>query len=202
MRKSVLSIAVTAATLAMASAFLSSTPAGGETKTPASVALADANWGVLAAKPATPAAFIVNGRSGYCLGVPGSGTGGGALILRGHCAGNSAQAWYVRASVTTSGNRSGTLTWYQFRNGLSGKCLGVHDGSTAGGARLVQGNCGSTSDASQFWRFAPYGAARELVNMKSRLCAGIHASSLGSDANVAQDASSGSPAHAGLRAPR
>jgi hypothetical protein len=200
MRKSVRSIAIAAATLAMASAFLSTTPAGGETKTPASVALADANWAALAAKPA--AAFLVNGRSGYCLGVPGPGPGGGALILRGHCAGDSAQAWYVRASVTTSGSRSGTLTWYQFRNGLSGKCLGVHDGSTAGGAPLVQGDCGSTSDASQFWRLAPYGAAHELVNLKTRLCAGVRASSPGSGASVVQDGCSGSPAQAWLRAPR
>ena len=199
MRKSVLSIAIAAATLAMTSAFLSSTPAGGETKTPASVALADANWAALAAQPA---AFTVNGRPGYCLGAPGPGSGGGALILQGHCAGNSAQTWYVHASVTTSGNGSGTLTWYQFRNGLSGKCLGVHDGSTAGGAQVVQGTCGTTSDVSQFWRFAPYGAPRELVNLKSRLCAGIRAASLASDANVVQDGCSGGPAQAWFPAAR
>jgi hypothetical protein len=50
MRKSVLSLIIAGLTLAAASAFLSTTPADGETKTPASVALADANWGLLAAQ--------------------------------------------------------------------------------------------------------------------------------------------------------
>jgi hypothetical protein len=44
MRKSILSIAIAAATMAVASAFLSTTPAGGETKTPVSVILEEANW--------------------------------------------------------------------------------------------------------------------------------------------------------------
>lgn len=44
MRKSILSIAIAATTLAVASAFLSTTQAGGETKTPVSVILEEANW--------------------------------------------------------------------------------------------------------------------------------------------------------------
>jgi hypothetical protein len=101
MRKSVLPIAIAAATMAMASAFLSTTPAGGETKTLESVALADANWAVLG-KPAAP---VVNGASGYCLGVQGTAATAGALIAGRHCAGDPAQAWSVRASVTTAAGR-------------------------------------------------------------------------------------------------
>src|SRR6185437_1500181 len=104
MRKSVLPIAIAAATMAMASAFLSTTPAGGETKTLESVALADANWAVLG-KPAAP---VVNGASGYCLGVQGTAATAGALIAGRHCAGDPAQAWSVRASVTTAAGRAAT----------------------------------------------------------------------------------------------
>jgi hypothetical protein len=53
MRKSVLSLIIAGFTLAAASAFLSITPADGETKAPASVALADANWGLLATRSMT-----------------------------------------------------------------------------------------------------------------------------------------------------
>lgn len=60
MRKSFLSIAITATLLALASAFLSTTRAGGETKTPVSVILQEANW------PASMSAFT----PGNCA-VPG-----------------------------------------------------------------------------------------------------------------------------------
>lgn len=207
MRKSVLSIAIAAATMAMASAFMSTTPAGGETKTPESVALADANWAPVLGKPTTAAAPIVNGASGYCLGVQGVGvqgtaTAAGALIAGGHCAGDPAQAWSVRARVTTAAGRSATLTWSQFRNGRNGMCLGVRDGSTAAGARLVQARCGGTRSAAQFWRFAARGAAHELVNLKSQLCAGVRASSPASGPVIVQLACSGGPAQAWSRTPR
>ena len=195
MRKSVLPIAIAAATMAMASAFLSTTPAGGETKTLESVALADANWAVLG-KPAAP---VVNGASGYCLGVQGTAATAGALIAGRHCAGDPAQAWSVRASVTTAAGRAATLTWSQLRNGGSGMCLDVRGGAAAG-ARLVQARCGGTGDAAQFWRFVPRGAAHELVNRKSRLCAGIPASPPGSGAGAVLLACSGGPAQAWSRA--
>jgi hypothetical protein len=58
MRKSALTLAITAMTLALASALFSSTRADGETKTPASVILEHANWAparsVLQSSSATP----------------------------------------------------------------------------------------------------------------------------------------------------
>jgi hypothetical protein len=52
MRKSALSFIIAGATtLALASAFLSTTPAGGETKTPATVILDGANWGAAGIRP-------------------------------------------------------------------------------------------------------------------------------------------------------
>jgi hypothetical protein len=78
-------------------------------------------------------------------------------------------------------------------------CLDVRDGAAAG-ARLVQARCEGTGDAAQFWRFVPRGAARELVNRKSRLCAGIPASPPGSGAGAVLLACSGGPAQAWSRA--
>src|SRR3954453_16046326 len=64
----------------------------------------------------------------------------------GKCQGSSdhSQDWYAVNSTSIGG-----ATYYQYKNGRSGLCLGVHGGSSEAGAQIVQGKCGGTSDHSQ-----------------------------------------------------
>ena len=60
---------------------------------------------------------------------------------------DSSQRWYAVSSTVISGS-----TYYQYKNGRTGLCLGVHGGTQEAGAQIVEGKCSGTSDHSQFWR--------------------------------------------------
>ena len=67
----------------------------------------------------------------------------------GNCGSTSdtSQRWFAVNSTVISGS-----TYYQYKNGRTGLCLGVHGGTQEAGAQIVEGSCGGTSDNSQFWR--------------------------------------------------
>jgi hypothetical protein len=152
--------------------------------TPATVAAARAST----PGPRTPSGYVIhNGESGECVGVHGGGTANGLVIVVGRCTSDASQYWQAIATTTI-----GHETYHQFRNAHSGLCLGVH-GSSSGGAALVQGPCGGTSDHSQFWRNAYLGKTKfyNFVNGHSGLCMGIEHSA--ASGNVVQGGCADTP---------
>lgn len=144
-----------------------------------------ASVGVLSVGMALPAAalptgsLINGGDRSLCLGIQNSGVGSDNAVLGG-CSRSPTQTWRVRATTVV-----GTWFGYQFENGAN-QCLGVTGGSTASGARVVQGPCGAVSDHSQIWRPAqhvqpmivgyhtdPGPGPYWLVNGHSGLCLGV-----------------------------
>lgn len=147
-----------------------------------------------AASPNVPAAagyVIHNGESGHCLGVHGGSTARGAAIVAGRCTSDATQLWYAVATT-----RIGKATYYQYRNGHSGLCLGVQ-GNSARSTQMIQESCGGTSDHSQFWRNAYIGSPEDkprfynFINGHSGMCMGIHGSNIGG--NVVQGVCADTP---------
>jgi hypothetical protein len=110
--------------------------------------------------------YIANNAEGLCIS-----NGTVSLSPCNTWAGDAAKVHstnYVRISQTY---------YYQYVNDR-GQCLGVHGGSTSGGANLVFGGCASTSDHSQFWaKIDDDGHGFWMLqNAKSFLCAGVQGS--------------------------
>jgi Ricin-type beta-trefoil lectin domain len=133
---------------------------------------------------------IQNVASGLCLGVHDSSTSVGADAVVGTCSGDSSQTWYPNASTTIA-----MLTYAQYRNGLSGLCLGVTGASAAEGAQLVQETCSGTNDHSQFWTNLGIGHSGrfEARNGHSGWCLAIQGASPASGAKAVQGDCGGIP---------
>ncbi len=134
---------------------------------------------------------IQNVASGLCLGVHDSSTSVGADAVVGTCSGDSSQTWYPNASTTIA-----MLTYGQYRNGLSGLCLGVTGASAVEGAQLVQETCSGTNDHSQFWTNLGigHGGQFEARNGHSGWCLAIQgATSPASGAKAVQGDCGGIP---------
>jgi hypothetical protein len=81
--------------------------------------------------------------SGYCLGVQGGSSSGGAKLAFGSCSGTSdhSQFW---AKINDSGGH------WMFKNGHSGLCAGLKGSDTRYDTPIVQGTC-DTGSKTQHW---------------------------------------------------
>lgn len=117
---------------------------------------------------------IVNYNSDLCLGI----NQGTPNAIQWQCNGHTDQQWGSVRAVT-----SGYVT---IKN-LNNQCLGINQGSTAGGARAVAWSCNNHPD--QQWKVEQVGSALNLaylVNLGSGMCLGVYQGSTAGGASVIQ----------------
>jgi hypothetical protein len=119
-----------------------------------------------AGPPAAPSGTVQSIASGKCLDLPGGQTRDGTPAIQYDCHGGPNQQW----SLEYAGDAG-----YRIVNRMSGKCIGMDPGATAGG-QIVLSQCNSSPD--QLWALKRAGNERTFQNVANRLCLDVPGASL------------------------
>jgi hypothetical protein len=125
-----------------------------------------------AGPPPAPLGAVQSLASGKCLDLPGGQTADGTPAIQYECHGGPNQQWNIESAGEAG---------YRIASRLSGKCIGTDPGHTAGG-RIVQSQCGNSSD--QLWVLESAGNGYVLRNAANRLCLDLPGASLANGAKL------------------
>jgi hypothetical protein len=130
------------------------------------ISFAGTGQAMSAGPPPAPPGTVQSLASGKCLDLPGGQTRDGTAAIQYDCHGGPNQQW----SVEYAGDAG-----YRIVSRMSGKCIGMDPGATAGG-HIVQSQCSSSPD--QLWALKRAGNELKFQNLANQLCLDLPGASL------------------------